>query len=112
MLFFGAAGQMFYYLYEKQSLSKQLFYLETDDKNVLKQLEFLLNKEKKHPLIVIVFGHPNNPNWPQILSDPKNKDKVKDLEKSKDLIKMLTENLYQAVVSDKAFVIFNYNSQI
>ena len=107
ILFFGAAGQMFYYLYDKQSLSKQLFYLETDDKNVIAQLETKFNKEHYHPLIIIIYGDPNNPNWPQILSDPKNKDKAKDLEKSKDLIKMLTENSYKEVVSDKAFEILN-----
>jgi hypothetical protein len=105
MLFFGAAGQMFYYLYDKQSLSKQLFYLETDDKNVIAQLEIKINKEHYHPLIIIIYGDPNNPNWPQILSEPNNK--AKDLEKSKNLLKMLTENSYQVVVSDKAYVILN-----
>lgn len=74
---------------------------------MIAQLEIKINKEHYHPLIIIIYGDPNNPNWPQILSEPNNKAKAKDLEKSKNLLKMLTENSYQVVVSDKAYVILN-----
>ena len=107
MLFFGAAGQMFYYLYDKQSLSKQLFYLETDDKNVITQLETLIKKENYHPLIIIIHGYPNNSKWPQYLYDKNNKGTSDSIEKSKDLIKMLAENKYKEIVTDEAFLILN-----
>ncbi|NVN94424.1 MAG: hypothetical protein HXX18_03965 [Bacteroidetes bacterium] len=106
MLFFGAAGQMFYYLYDKQSLSKQLFYLETDDKNVIAQLETKIKNEQYYPLIIIIFGDPNNPNWPQCLYNLENNDAKKDIEKAKVLIQMLNENKYSEIISDKAFVIY------
>ncbi len=107
IVFFGPAGQMFYYLYSQAPLSTQLFYLETDDKTVIKQLQSLLQKENKHPLVVIIFGHPNRGNWPQCLYEANNKDVIDALEKSKDLLLMLSENSYKEVVSDKAFVIYN-----
>ena len=111
-VFFGAAGQMFYYLYNQAPLSNQLFYLEMNDKKVIQQLEYLIQNEHKHPLVVILFGHPNSGNWPQCLNDTNNKDAAEAIVKSKDLIKMLTANSYQEVVSDKAFLIYKENESI
>ena len=107
IVFFGEAGQMFYYLFETPSLSKQMFYLEPDDKNVIKPLESIIINENRHPVVVIIYGKPNFTYWPQYLNNNKSKRVKKDIKKSEDLIGMLLKNGYKRGFSDSAFIILN-----
>jgi len=103
--FFGHAGQMFYYLYDKQPLSKQFFYLKPDNKDAVNQLKSTFIEEKTNPIIVVFYGFPNSPRWPQYLI---NNDRAlkKERNMSKYLISMLLNNNYKKVVSEDAFEIY------
>ncbi len=109
IVFFGSAGQMFYYLYEMKPLSKQLFYLESDDNSVLKQLETSIQHEHKSPIVVIVYGNANLASWPQYLSESANIELKTETKRSANLVNMLQNNNYQIVSDEKTFLVLTQN---
>ncbi|NOU47439.1 MAG: hypothetical protein HOO86_10295 [Bacteroidales bacterium] len=109
IVFFGSSGQMFYYLYEMNPLSKQLFYLESDDYNVLKQLETSIQLEHMSPIVVIVYGNANLASWPQYLSESVNNELETEAKRSANLVNMLQNNNYQIVTNENTFLILTRN---
>ena len=110
IVFFGPGGQMFYYLLEKQSLPDQLFYLEPDDRVVIKQLKAVLAGGKEHPAVAILYGNPDIDSWPQNLYEPGDHAAKAYVERSRNLIGLLSENSYRKVIDDKAFLFMAYDS--
>jgi hypothetical protein len=104
LVFFGAAGQLFYYLFEGKSLSNQLFYLEPFDRKAIRELESIIANGFTPPVIVF-FGGPNQSNWPQYLSEGGDKVRSGILKQTEELVRMLSCYDYSKTTSEDAFII-------
>jgi hypothetical protein len=104
LVFFGPAGQLFYYLFEGKSLSHQLFYLEPYDRKAIRELESMITIGYTPPVIVL-FGSPNQRNWPQYLSETRDKVRSGILKQTEELVRMLSSYDYSKTTNEDAFII-------
>lgn len=110
-IFFGQGGQMFYYLLDQEPIVNQFFHLQPNDKIALHQLSEIIIKEKRHPLVVVIQGIPDDKSWPGYLYLKETGQKslpVTDEYSCENLEKLLFANNYTLVADDPAFNIYKY----